>query len=168
MAAKRSTNVRAAMGRVLRPATMPALALPLLRGEVIHVGPGRAVEIRFDDGTHHEARCARPIDPLWLAAALEQVGPVPVGLTEAQGGWWITAVLDGPEFEPVLADVEVNARNISFTTTGEMQLEAERVGISSQRSRMLVTKESIEIRADDVTTRARRTNRVKGGVVRIN
>jgi hypothetical protein len=140
----------------------------MVRGLVISVGPGRAAQVTLENGAHQEARCARPIDPLWLAAALEQVGPVPVGLTEAQDGWWITVIMDGPEFDSVLADVELTGRNISVTTTGEMRLEGERIGISSQRSRMMVTEEAIEIRADDVTTRARRTNRVKGGVVRIN
>lgn len=168
MAARRSTNARAAMSHVLRPASTPGPALPMVRGEVISVGPGRAAQVTFENGTYREARCARPIDPLWLAAALEQVGPVPVGLTEAQDGWWITAVMDGPEFDSVLADVELTGRSFLVTTTGEVRLEAERVGISSQRSRMLVTQDAIEIRADDVTTRARRTNRVKGGVVRIN
>jgi hypothetical protein len=76
--------------------------------------------------------------------------------------------MDGPEFDSVLADVELTGRSISLTTAGEVRLEAERVGISSRRSRLVVTGEAIEIRADDVTTRARRTNRVKGGVVRIN
>ena len=167
MPVRRSTNASAVMRRILRPASTPAPALTMA-WEVIRVGPGRAAEVTFENGTHQEARCARPIDPLWLAAALEQVGPVPVGLTEAQDGWWITAVMDGPEFGSVLAEVELTGSNISLTTTGELRLEAERVGISSQRSRMLVTEEAIEIRADDVTTRARRTNRVKGGVVRIN
>jgi len=131
MAARRSTNVRAAVSRLPRPASTPASALPVVRGSVISVGPGRAAHVAFENGAQHEARCARPIDPLWLAAAVEQVGPVPVGLTEARDGWWITAVLDGPEFDSVLADVELNARNISLTTAGEMRLEAERVGISS-------------------------------------
>jgi hypothetical protein len=156
------------MRRIPRPASTPAPALPMVRGKVVSVGPGRAAQVTFEAGPRQEARCARPIDPGWLAAALEQVGPVPVGLTEARDGWWITAVMDGPEFDAVLADVELTGRSISLTTTGEVRLEAERVGISSRRSRLLVTEEAIEIRADDVTTRARRTNRVKGGVVRIN
>ena len=168
MASRRSTNLRASLRRVPRPTGTPAPTLAIVLGEVVSVGPGRTAQVSVDDGTHHQARCARPIDPLWLAAALEQVGPVPVGLIEAQHGWWIAVVMDGPEFDSVVADLELTARNISLTTTGEVRLEAERVGISSQRSRMLVTGEAIEIRADDVTTRARRTNRVKGGVVRIN
>lgn len=168
MAARRSTNERPVMRRVPRLANTLAGMLPIVQGDVISVGPGRAAQVTFGNGAQQEARCARPIDPLWLAAALEQVGPVPVGLTENQDGWWITAVMDGPEFDTVLADVELTGRNISVTMSGEVRFEAERVGISSQRSRMLVTEQAIEIRADDVTTRARRTNRVKGGVVRIN
>jgi hypothetical protein len=168
MALRRSTNIRPAMRRVSRPASTPAPALAMVRGEVVSVGPGRAAQVTFESGTRKQVRCARPIDPGWLAAALEQVGPVPVGLTEARDGWWITAVMDGPEFESVVADVELIGRSISLTATGEVRLEAERVGICSRRSRVLVTGEAIEIRADDVTTRARRTNRVKGGVVRIN
>jgi len=35
----------------------------------------------------------------------------------AQDGWWITAVMDGPKFDSILADVELTARNISLPTT---------------------------------------------------
>jgi hypothetical protein len=168
MALKRSNNVRPALRRVPRTESTPAPARPVLLGQVVSVGPGRAARVMFENGTHQEARCARPIDCAWLTAALEQVGPVPVGLIEARDGWWITAILDGPEFDSVLADVELTGRTISLTATSEVRVEAERVQVSSQRSRVLVTEETIEVRADDVTTRARKTNRVKGGVVRIN
>ena len=163
MALRRSNSVRTATRAVAR-----ALPVPTRLGEIVEMGPGRTVLVAGEDGEQCQARCARSIDVAWLTAALAQVGPVPVGLIDARGGWWVACVLDGPEFDLVQADLELRGRNISLATTGEVRVDGARVTLACQRSRVQVSEQTVEIRAADVTSRARRTNRVKGGVVRIN
>lgn len=163
-----STDPKAAL------AIPPAILSPartVLVGEVVRVLGSRAVELRTAGGEVLEARCAQHVSAAWLSAALVAVGPVPVGFVHVSPGTppFVCTIFDGPEFAEVLADLEILSRNITLRAEGSFEVSAtDSVHMRVERSTLKLTPDEVELRGKDVTSRARRTNRIKGGTIRQN
>jgi len=108
------------------------------------------------------ARCPAHIDRDWLRAAAK-VAPVSAVFVSAQpsGSVILWGIFPGRAHENVVVDVRIRGRQV--------RIDAEDVQLKTEKAHLLLEKDgNVSPRGRDVTSHARRVNRVKGGAIRLN
>lgn len=135
----------------------------LMEGVVRSVDETWRVAATLADGESISALCPAHIDRGWLRAAAAHA-PVAAVFAVAQpsGRHVLWGLFPSEVHAEIRADIVVRGRHVvvdaesaQITTRAGAQLDLERDGNTSLRGR-------------DITTHARRVNRIKGGAVRIN
>jgi hypothetical protein len=156
------------------PATPPRLTRPPAIGRAATPGVPNVVEghVRgVDGGVIHAvlatgeavvARAPAHVDLPWLQAA-SRVAPVEAVFVPAQpsGTLVLWGVFPGKEHEAVRVDVRIRGR--------EVKIDAESVQVGTEKAQLRLERDgNVSLRGRDVTSHARRVNRIKGGSVRLN
>lgn len=150
-----------------RARTRSGAELPEWRGQVVEarvveVIGNQSARVELSGGRHATACLPQHVSPAWLREALE-VGPVEAGVALlGSGRAQLWCVFPGPEHAAVIADVELVGRDIRVRAQG-------RVEVTAPRSTLTLDHDGkATLRGDEVLTRARGANRIKGASVRIN
>lgn len=134
----------------------------LLEGHVTHVAPGGAVHAVLTGGATIEALCPAHIDARWLAEASRLAPVSAVFLTARPSGRHVLFSLF-----PTRAQTEVR---VDLVIRGrEVRVDADQIHLSSRNAQLRLDPEgNVTVRGRDVTSHARRVNRIKGGAIRLN
>jgi hypothetical protein len=137
-------------------------AANLLEGEVGAVSAEGAVEAVLATGETIHARCPAHVDRAWLQAAA-RVAPVQAAFLRAQpsGTLVLWGIFPGAEHETVAVDIRIRGRDVT--------IDAQSIQLDTDKAHVRLEREGhVSVRGRDVTSHARRINRIKGGSVRIN
>jgi hypothetical protein len=137
-------------------------ATTLFEGHVHAVDEQGRVRGVLAGGEAVEAAAPAHIDVTWLreAAARE---PVAAAFTVASpsGRYILWGLFPGPAHADVRVDVVVRGRNV--------RVDAESLHLSARGSQIRLEPDgNVNVRGRDVTSHARRVNRIKGGSIRLN
>jgi len=160
-ASKRSVP-RFKASRVVRPAIDAPPASGVLEGRVIATSQPGTVRGVLAGGETIEALCPAHVDAVWLQAACER-GAVAAAfvLVQPSGRHVLWGIFPGPEHAEVRADIVIRGRQI--------RLDAEALQLTSRSARLELDAEgNVAVKGRDVTSHARRVNRIKGGSIRLN
>lgn len=156
--AKRAPRTRAR-------ATKPRLATvsgELREGFVVAVSPAGTVRADLTGGTTTDALCPSHIDLRWLAEAAKLAPIAAVFLPARPSGRYVVFGLF-----PTRAQSEV--RNDVTIRGRQVRIEADQLDLASRNARLRLDPEgNVTVRGRDVTSHARRVNRIKGGAIRLN
>ena len=133
----------------------------VFEGRVMGVGQS-TVEAHVEPDGVVEARRPAHVDVGWLRAAVE-AGPVEGAFVVPRGGGRavLLAVFPGPEHAQVRADITLVGRHV--------RIEAEAFRVQGKGAHVSVEENgSVELRGRDVTSRATRVNRIRGGAIRLS
>jgi hypothetical protein len=151
---------------VARPAAGAATASAppgaVLDGRVVGVDAPGTVRAVLAGGQEIQALCPAHVDAAWLTEACA-VAPVAALFVTAQPSkrYVLWGVLPSAQHADVRADVVIRGRHI--------KLDAEAVQLRSREAYLdLEADGNVAIKGRDVTSHARRVNRIKGGSVRLN
>ena len=147
-------------GRGHAVTTMPGLSA--LEGEVHSVDDDGVVHGALATGEAIRARCPAHIDREWLRAAarLAPIDAVFVS-TRPSGRMVVWGIFPGRAHDAVAVDVRIRGRQV--------RIDAESVHVGNEKAHLRLEKDgNVSVRGRDVTSHARRVNRVKGGAVRLN
>jgi len=128
-------------------------------GGVSESGLARAV---LAGGEAIEALCPSHVDLRWLREACKRA-PVAAAFVVAQpsGRHVLWGLFPGAAHQEVKADVVIRGKHL--------RLEAESVHLTSSNAQLRFdTEGNVALKGRDVTSHARRVNRIKGGSVRLN
>ncbi len=157
--AARRTPPSRARARSTRVGASPG---DLLEGAVKDIAPGGTVRAVLTGGPAIEALCPAHIDARWLAEA-SRLGPVSAVFLVARPSG--RHVLFG--LFPTRAQAEVR---VDLLIRGrEVRVDADTLHLSSRNAHLRLDPEgNVTLRGRDVTSHARRVNRIKGGAIRLN
>ena len=146
--------------RAPRPASDAGL---LLEGWVRAVDEGGAIQATLASGQAIAPICPAHIDLGWLrvAAARAPVAAV-FAVTRPSGRHVLWGIFPGAAHADVRADVVVRGRTVV------VDAESVRVGAANGAQLNLEADGNASLRGRDITSHARRVNRIKGGAIRLN
>ena len=159
--ARRSTATARGQLRSLS-ARMNAGEGALLEGHVRGVDGNGAVRATLATGEEIEALCPAHIDAQWLREAAARV-PVAAAFAIARPSrrYILWGLFPGPAHADVRTDVTIRGRNV--------RVESESLHLGARNAQMRLDVDgNVTVSGRDVTSHARRVNRIKGGAVRIN
>ena len=160
-ASKRSA-ARSAAQRESRKAVNDPHASDLVEGRVVAmIEPGKARGV-LAGGETIEALCPAHIDAVWLQAACARC-PVQAAfaLVQPSRRHVLWGLFPGAEHADVRTDILIRGRQI--------KLDAEALQLSSRGAHLDLDAEgNVAVKGRDVTSHARRVNRIKGGSIRLN
>ncbi len=169
MAARRSMHIAPPAGLPAAPADPPASATPLAvptlpavtLGWIVDAGPADGPRVDFPGNLHGPVPArllvALTIPALETAAAARQ----PVALVFERGDPALP-LITGLVQAPATTEARIDGKRVVITGEEEVELRCGEASITLSKSGKLV------IRGASVETRARGTNRIKGGSVQIN
>ncbi|HLK92920.1 MAG TPA: hypothetical protein VKZ18_23710 [Polyangia bacterium] len=134
----------------------------LREGFVVGVNPVGSVRAELAAGPRVDALCPSHIDPQWLAAAAK-VAPIAAVFLPARpsGRYVLFGLFPSRAQAEVRVDVTIRGRQV--------RVEADEVSVASRNARLALDPEgNVSLRGRDVTSHARRVNRIKGGAIRLN
>ena len=134
----------------------------VLEGHVNSVSERGLVEAVLAGGEAIEALCPSHIDRRWLREACKQA-PVVAAFVVAKpsGRHVLWGLFPSAAHENVKADVVIRGKHL--------RLDAETVHLTSNNAHLRFDPEgNIALKGRDLTSHARRVNRIKGGSVRLN
>jgi hypothetical protein len=134
----------------------------LREGFVVDVHGAGTVRAELAGGPTLDALCPSHIDPSWLAAAAK-VAPIAAVFLPARpsGRYVLFGLFPTRAQSEVRVDVTIRGRQV--------RVEADEVSIASRNARLGLDPEgNVSVRGRDVTSHARRVNRIKGGAIRLN
>jgi hypothetical protein len=139
----------------------------LIEGRVIELTDGDgegAVVVRalLAGGEGVEALCPAHVDAGWLRAACA-VAPVPAAFVVARpsGRHVLWGIFPGAAHADVRADLVIRGRAVT--------VDADSLALSSRDAHLrLQANGDVALKGRDVTSHARRVNRIKGGSIRLN
>jgi hypothetical protein len=150
-----------------KPTSRSVTALPLPEGQDVFEGQitaidDRGVTARIEPTRALKARCPAHVDRNWLAAAVK-VAPVDAAFVLPRNGTRpiLLAIFPGPEHADVRADVTLVGHRVRIAAE-EILIQGKRAHLSLDR------KGAVELRGQDVTSRATRLHRIQGGAIRLN
>ncbi len=152
------------MKRAHKLLAKPASSAPrgvVLDGQVEAVSEEGTAHVTTADGTTLEARLPQHVDPRWLRAAVE-VAPVECAVAWTGRSAILWCLLPGPEHAEVAVDVEIAAERLKLSARAGVDV---RCGRSSLK---LGADGRVQLRGKDVLSRASHSNRIKGGIIRLN
>jgi hypothetical protein len=142
-------------------AASAAAATPL-EAEVRLVDDRGVVHATLAGGEAVVARCPAHVDRAWLQAAA-RVAPVDALLVAARpsGRLVLWGIFPGEAHEAVAVDVRIRGRQV--------RIDAESMQLGTAEAHLRLERDgNVSLRGRDVTSHARRVNRIKGGAVRLN
>ena len=137
-------------------------ACGVIEGRVVEVEPSGTVRAVLAGGEAIEALCPAHIDAAWLKEACARA-PVAAAfvLARPSGRHLLWGIFPDAAHAEVRADVVIRGRQV--------KVEAESVELSSRDARLdLEADGKVTLKGRDVTSHARRVNRIKGGSIRLN
>jgi hypothetical protein len=156
-----------AVGRSEKPRRPAKSRLATVSGElregfVVEVNSDGSIRAALAGGPKIDARCPSHIDAVWLAAAAQLAPIAGVFLPARPSGRYVLFGLF-----PTRAQTDVR---VDVTIRGrQVRVEADEVSVSSRNARLGLDAEgNVSVRGRDVTSHARRVNRIKGGAIRLN
>jgi hypothetical protein len=163
--AKRSVGIarRTPPARARTPSPRNGAAPGELReGKVTGVDSAGTVRAVLSGGAAIEAMCPGHIDPRWLTAA-SRLAAIPAVFLMAQPSrrYVLFGLFPSREQAEVRIDLLIRGR--------EVRIEAELLHLGSRNAQLRLDPEgNVTVRGRDVTSHARRVNRIKGGAIRLN
>jgi hypothetical protein len=142
-------------------ATPPPAAAPL-EGAVRLVDDRGLVHATLASGEAAVARCPAHVDRTWLRAAA-RVAPVDALFVAVHpsGRLVLWGIFPGEAHEAVAVDVRIRGRQV--------RIDAESIQLGTAEAHLRLEPDgNVSLRGRDVTSHARRVNRIKGGAVRLN
>jgi hypothetical protein len=133
----------------------------LLEGHVVAVETG-GVRVELAGGRTAVALRPAHIDERWLAQAVRKA-PVPAVLAVARptGRLVLTGLFPGPAHAGIKLDIAIEGRDV--------RIDADAIHINSRNAQLRLAPDGdVELRGRNVTSHAKRINRVKGGAIRLN
>jgi hypothetical protein len=129
---------------------------------VIGIEAGGIVRAVLAGGEAIEALCPAHIDAAWLKEACARAAVAAAFvLARPSGRHVLWGIFPDAAHAEVRADVVIRARQV--------KIEAESVQLSSRDARLdLEADGKVTLKGRDVTSHARRVNRIKGGSIRLN
>ena len=157
---KRVPRTRA-RGQVTKP-RIEALSGELRDGFVVEVAAAGIVRAKLTGAATIEALCPSHIDLPWLTEAAKLAPIAAVFLPARPSGRYVLFGLF-----PSRAQAEVR---VDVTIRGrEVRIEADQLDLASRNARLRLDPEgNVTVRGRDITSHARRVNRIKGGAIRLN
>lgn len=157
-----SRRTRPARARAMAKRSSSAVPGELLEGMVTQAAPGGAVHAVLTGGVTIEALCPAHIDGRWLAEASRLAPVSAVFLMARPSGRYVLFGLF-----PTRAQAEVR---VDLVIRGrEVRVDADQVHLGSRNAQLRLDSEgNVTVRGRDVTSHARRVNRIKGGAIRLN
>lgn len=166
---KRATRRAPARAQASRPAPSRGFtrrargaAGELWEGQIVAVDAQGLVRARLTGGQTIAALCPAHVDARWVAEAA-RLAPLPAVFMAARpsGRFVLFGVLPDPVHAEARADVVIRGR--------EIRLEGEAMHVASRNAQLRMDAEgNVTMRGRDVTSHARRVNRIKGGAIRLN
>jgi hypothetical protein len=162
MGAHRAAGVAGATAVVLEGQVV-AVAIPTgAEGPGVISGAAGTVRAVLAGGDAIDARCPAHVDVAWLAQACAR-GPVAAVFVAARpsGRYVLWGLFPSAEHADVRSDVVIRARKV--------RVDAESLQLSSTNARLdLESGGNVAMKGRDITSHARRVNRIKGGSIRLN
>ena len=139
-----------------------AAGVVAVEGRIVGVGEPGTVRAVLAGGETIEARCPAHIDAAWVQAACTRAPVDAVFVLATPSRRHIVwGVFPGAAHADVRADVVIRGRQI--------KLDAESLELRSRNAHLdLETDGNVLLKGRDVTSHARRVNRIKGGSIRLN
>jgi hypothetical protein len=163
-AAKRAprAGARAEKPRAAAKSRPAPISGELREGVVVEVTAAGTIRAQLAGGPTVDALCPSHIEPRWLAAAAKLAPLAAVFLPARPSGRYVLFGLF-----PTRAQAEVR---VDVTIRGrQVRVEADEVSVASRNARLGLDPEgNVSLRGRDVTSHARRVNRIKGGAIRLN
>jgi hypothetical protein len=134
----------------------------LVEGEILSVSADGRVRAVLSRRATIEALCPAHIDGRWLAEASRRA-PVPAVFATARpsGRYVLFAVFPGDAHADVKVDVVILGRDV--------RVEAESISLNARDAHVRLDVDgNVSMRGRDLTSHARRVNRIKGGAIRLN
>jgi hypothetical protein len=163
--AKRSVGIarRTPPSRARAPSPRNGAAPGELReGKVTGIDSAGAVRAVLSGGTGIEALCPAHINARWLTEAA-RLAPISAVFLIAQpsGRYVLFGLFPSREQAEVRIDLLIRGR--------EVRIEADLLHLGSRNAQLRLDPEgNVTVRGRDVTSHARRVNRIKGGAIRLN
>lgn len=134
----------------------------LREGQVTGVDSTGAVRAVLSGGAAIEAMCPAHIDARWLTAASRLAAVPAVFLIARPSGHCVLfGLFPSREQAEVRIDLLIRGR--------EVRIEADLLHLGSRNAQLRLDPEgNVTVRGRDVTSHARRVNRIKGGAIRLN
>jgi hypothetical protein len=147
--------------RVAATGQAPAPA-GVIEGRVVGVGATGLARGVLAGGASVEALCPAHIDSAWLAEACARAPIAAVFvLARPSGRHVLWGVFPDAAHAEVRADLVIRGRQV--------RIDAESLRLSSREARLdLEADGNVALKGRDVTSHARRVNRIKGGSIRLN
>ena len=133
-----------------------------LEGEVRSVDERGVVHGVLATGETVIARCPAHVDRTWLKAAA-RVAPVEALFvtTRPSGRFVLWAIFPGEAHDSIAVDVRIRGRQV--------RIDAESIEVGTDKAQLRLDGDgNVSLRGRDVTSRASRVNRIKGGAIRLN
>jgi len=156
-----AANARLTNARVTKP-RLATVSGELREGFVVAVNPAGTVRADLTGGSTIDALAPAHIDARWLAEAAKLAPVAAVFLPARPSGRYVLFGLF-----PTHAQAEVR---VDVTIRGrQVRVDAVELDLASANARLRLDPEgNVSLRGRDVTSHARRVNRIKGGAVRLN
>lgn len=150
-----------AQGRATKP-RIATVSGELREGFVVEVTAAGMVRAKLTGRATIEALCPSHIDLRWLTEAAKLAPIAAVFLPARPSGRY---VLFGLFPSRAQADVRVDV-----TIRGrEVRVEADQISVSSRNAGLRLDPDgNVSVKGRDITSHARRVNRIKGGAIRLN
>ena len=134
----------------------------VVEGQVVSADEPGMVRALLAGGATIEARCPAHVDGAWLKEAC-RIAPVAAAfvVTRPSGRYLLWGVFPGGEHADVKCDVVIRGRMV--------KVDADSLQLSSRNAHLRLDPEgNVALKGRDVTSHARRVNRIKGGSIRLN
>jgi hypothetical protein len=134
----------------------------LQEGTIVAVNTDGSVRAELSGGPQIEALCPAHVDQAWLAAAAK-LAPIAAAFLPARpsGRYVLFGLFPTRAQAEIRVDVVIRGRQV--------RVEADEVSVASRNARLGLDAEgNVSVRGRDVTSHARRVNRIKGGAIRLN
>lgn len=142
----------------------PQPAVPrgvVVDGQVTALSEDGTAQVTTESGASLDARLPQHVDVRWLRAALA-VAPVEctVALTGRHAILW--CLLPGEEHAEVEVNLVIAAPHVTLRAREGVQV------VCGRSSLKLDAEGKVQLRGKDVLSRASHSNRIKGGIIRLN
>jgi hypothetical protein len=155
------TAARAAIASAV-DASEARMGVGVLEGHVVAAGEPGTVRAVLAGGEAVEALCPAHVDAAWLREACARAPVAAVFVVARPSGRHILwGIFPGVAHADVKCDIVIQGR--------EVKVDAESLQLSSRNAHLRLDAEgNVTLKGRDVTSHARRVNRIKGGSIRLN
>jgi hypothetical protein len=159
--ARRATERSAKPRRAAKP-RLATVSGELREGFVVQVNSDGSIRAALAGGPKTDALCPSHIDPAWLTAAA-RLAPIAAVFLPARpsGRYVLFGVFPNRAQAEVRIDLLIRGRQV--------RVDADHLHLATRNAQVQLDPEgNVTVRGRDVTSHARRINRIKGGAIRLN